>query len=86
MSCSKQLPTILSSKFDTITVTKTSQYMCQEYCALDKICLSFLRLGSDHSLNGSNQDLSGDCLAAPFQDSQGLFTETGVCMCVYLKA
>lgn len=44
--------------------------------------LFFLRFGSDHSLNGSDQDLSGDCAAAPFQDSQGLFTETGVCVCV----
>ncbi|XP_071763375.2 coiled-coil domain-containing protein 138 [Centroberyx gerrardi] len=36
------------------------------------------RLGSDCSLRGSDEDLSGDCAAAPLQDSQVLFTETDV--------
>ncbi|KAA8588279.1 hypothetical protein FQN60_001473 [Etheostoma spectabile] len=33
---------------------------------------------SDHGLDGSNEDLSGDSTAAPLQDSQVLFTETDV--------
>ncbi|XP_044073639.1 coiled-coil domain-containing protein 138-like [Siniperca chuatsi] len=36
------------------------------------------QFGSDHSLRGSNQDLSGDFTAAPLHDSQVLFTETDV--------
>nr|XP_046259922.1 coiled-coil domain-containing protein 138-like isoform X2 [Scatophagus argus] len=40
---------------------------------------------SDHSLNGSNQDLSGDSAAAPLQDSHGLFTETDVTLPSYLE-
>ncbi|XP_076603338.1 coiled-coil domain-containing protein 138 [Chaetodon auriga] len=36
------------------------------------------QFASDHSLHGSNEDLSGDSTAAPLQDSQVLFTETDV--------
>ncbi|XP_018557185.1 coiled-coil domain-containing protein 138 isoform X3 [Lates calcarifer] len=40
--------------------------------------VSSLRFGNDHSLHGSNEDLSGDLAAAPLQDSLVLFTETDV--------
>ncbi|XP_070771359.1 coiled-coil domain-containing protein 138-like [Enoplosus armatus] len=36
------------------------------------------QFGSDRSLHGSNEDLSGDFTAAPLHDSQVLFTETDV--------
>ncbi|XP_040005391.1 coiled-coil domain-containing protein 138-like isoform X2 [Xiphias gladius] len=36
------------------------------------------QFGSDHTLHGSNEDLSGDFTPAPLQDSQVLFTETDV--------
>nr|XP_020470118.1 coiled-coil domain-containing protein 138 isoform X2 [Monopterus albus] len=36
------------------------------------------QFGSDRSLHGSNEDLSGDSTVAPFQDSHVLFTETDV--------
>lgn len=49
------------------------------FCLDQNTLLSLLRLGSDRSLHGSNEDLSGDSTAAPLQDSQVLFTETGVC-------
>ncbi|KAM7380691.1 hypothetical protein PAMP_003969 [Pampus punctatissimus] len=36
------------------------------------------QFGSDSSLNGSDEDLSGDCTLTPLQESQVLFTETDV--------
>lgn len=46
--------------------------------------LSFLRFGSDRGLHGSNEDLSGDSIAGPFQDYQMLLSETGACVRVMI--
>ncbi|XP_026150305.1 coiled-coil domain-containing protein 138 [Mastacembelus armatus] len=36
------------------------------------------QFGGDHSLHGSNEDMNGDSIAAPLQNSHMLFTETDV--------
>lgn len=52
------------------------------------MCLFCLRFGSDQNdSDDSSEDLKEDCNAAVFQDSLGVFTETGVCLCcVNLKS
>lgn len=52
------------------------------------MCLFCLRFGSDQNdSDDSSEDLKEDCNAAVFQDSLGVFTETGVSLCcVNLKS
>lgn len=45
-------------------------------------CFFCFRFGSDQNdSDDSSEDLKEDCIAAVFQDSLRVFTETGVCLC-----
>lgn len=78
-SCSEQFWIILTSKSIKITLTHTMfPPMFVKSIVLSTKFVSFLRFCSNQVLTGSIQGLSGDCTAGPLQESQGLFTDTGV--------
>lgn len=54
-----------------------SDLLCAGHC----VCLFCFRFASELSdSSDSSQDLQEGCNVAVFQDSQGVFTEAGVCV------